>query len=144
MINILVAIREATGSIRRRSQNNEPCVLTTGTGLPPTFSARWAVFNPFDYKQVHLASGSGVWTCDDISALSPNWYYNSSGLARVDCRDIKYRKSDGALSVATFGRGVFTTASTGLTTSIIVEGSNVVCNNGQYYLENVNSDLTRQ
>jgi len=80
----------------------------TDSGLPKTYSALCATFNPLDYKQIFLAGWDGVWRCDDITDPNLQWIYSSNGLGRVHTRDIEIRPSDGRIVIATFGRGIFT------------------------------------
>lgn len=82
---------------------------STTSGLPSAFGINSVVFNPLDYKQVFVSANSGVWTCRDVSAASPQWEIVSTDLARIPCGNLSIRASDGVMSVGTFGRGVFTT-----------------------------------
>jgi hypothetical protein len=82
---------------------------TTTSGLPAAFGINSAIFNPLNYKQVFVSTNSGVWTCRDVSAASPQWEIASTDLAKIPCGNLSIRASDGVMSVGTFGRGVFTT-----------------------------------
>ena len=69
------------------------------------------LYNPYDRKQVLIATELGVWSTEDISAISTNWVSTNIGLANVSTRRLKIRDSDGLIVAATHGRGLFTTIS---------------------------------
>jgi PKD repeat protein len=80
----------------------------------PDMPVRWALYNPNNRKQVLLATESGTWMTDDITATGagkPTWTVSTSPQSlpntRVDM--LKYRSSDGTIMAITHGRGVFTT-----------------------------------
>ena len=83
-------------------------------GNLPDMPIRWGLFNPFDYNQVLLATDLGIWSVDNLSSSSPQWEPTVTGLANVRCDMIKYRDSDNLISVATYGRGLFTTDAFGV------------------------------
>jgi photosystem II stability/assembly factor-like uncharacterized protein len=97
------------GGTTWKKMKNVTSNTTTLSGLPPAFGINSVIFNPLDYKQVFISSNSGVWTCRDVSAASPQWELASTDLARISCGNLSIRASDGVMSVGTFGRGVFTT-----------------------------------
>ncbi|QSE97289.1 PKD domain-containing protein [Fulvivirga lutea] len=74
----------------------------------PDMPVRWGLYNPENYDQVMLATELGVWSTNSFSG-TPDWEPTNSGLANVRCDMLRYRESDGIVSVATYGRGVFTT-----------------------------------
>ncbi|SMD36823.1 Por secretion system C-terminal sorting domain-containing protein [Reichenbachiella faecimaris] len=77
----------------------------------PDMPVWWGMFNPLDNNQVILATEVGVWTSDDITLEDVIWEPSNEGLANVSSRMLQYRESDGAVAVATHGRGVFTSFS---------------------------------
>ncbi len=78
-------------------------------GNLPDMPVRWGIYNPKNPRQVLLATEVGVWSTDNIGTGSPVWEPTNAGLANVRCDMLQYRASDGLVTVATFGRGVFTT-----------------------------------
>ena len=78
-------------------------------GNLPDMPIRWALYNPTNAKEVMLATEAGIYSTDDISAGSPDWQPSNTGLANVRCDMLKYRYSDGLVTVASHGRGLFTT-----------------------------------
>ena len=77
-------------------------------GNLPDFPVRWALYNPENTNQVLLATELCVWSVDDVSVSSPVWEVSNTGLANVRCDMLQYRSSDKLVSLATHGRGVFT------------------------------------
>jgi photosystem II stability/assembly factor-like uncharacterized protein len=78
-----------------------------GYGLPDV-PIRDALFNPENTKQVLLATNSGVWSTNDITAANPAWEISSTGLAFVPCYALEYRTSDKMVVLGTHGRGIYT------------------------------------
>ena len=81
--------------------------FTDITGNLPDMPVRWVMFDPRSHKMVIAATELGVWSCDDITAATPQWTITSSGLARVRVDMLKYRSSDRRILAATHGRGLF-------------------------------------
>ncbi len=81
--------------------------FTDITGNLPDMPVRWVMFDPRSHRMVIAATELGVWSCDDITAGTPQWTITSSGLARVRVDMLKYRSSDRTLLAATHGRGLF-------------------------------------
>ncbi|QMW03478.1 DUF11 domain-containing protein [Spirosoma foliorum] len=75
-------------------------------GLPDV-PVRTALFNPQNRKQVLLGTDVGIWSTTDITASNPGWTFSSSGLGTLQVNQLRYRASDGRLSAATNGRGIF-------------------------------------
>ncbi|MCS7075006.1 MAG: hypothetical protein NZ108_11110, partial [Bacteroidia bacterium] len=82
-----------------------------GHGLP-NMPVRWALFNPNDTKQVLLATETGVWSTNDITAGASSTFWEPTvlGLANTRCDMLKIRNSDKLVVIATHGRGIFTTS----------------------------------
>lgn len=77
-------------------------------GNLPDMPVRWALFNPRNTKDVILATELGVWQCLDITATSPVWNAENTGLANVRTDMLQIRESDGTVAAATHARGLFT------------------------------------
>ena len=75
----------------------------------PDMPVRWALFNPDNRNEVILATDIGVWSTDDLSVSSPAWTASNSGLANVRVDMLQIRASDGLVTAATHGRGLFST-----------------------------------
>ncbi|WP_338792665.1 choice-of-anchor D domain-containing protein [Bernardetia sp. MNP-M8] len=82
----------------------------TAHGLPD-MPVRWAMFNPNNTNEVLIATETGIWSTDDITAgaAADFWEVSSTGLANTRCDMLQIRSSDNLVAVATHGRGVFTT-----------------------------------
>ncbi|MFA0965022.1 S-layer homology domain-containing protein [Roseivirga sp. BDSF3-8] len=78
-------------------------------GNLPDMPIRWGLYHPKNTSEVMLATEVGVWSTDNITVSSPDWGVTNANLANVRCDMLKYRKSDGYVAVATYGRGVYTT-----------------------------------
>jgi uncharacterized repeat protein (TIGR01451 family) len=74
----------------------------------PDIPVRHALFNPQNRKQVFLATELGIWSTTDITATNPGWTFTSSGLGTYRVNQLRYRASDGLLTAATSGRGIWT------------------------------------
>ncbi|WP_291721943.1 T9SS type A sorting domain-containing protein [Bernardetia sp.] len=105
-----------------------------GHGLP-NMPVRWAMFNPNDTRQVLIATETGVWSTDDITAApaADFWEPTSTGLANTRCDMLQIRESDNLVAVATHGRGLFTTnafsppaALFGIDKNLVYAGTNVL------------------
>lgn len=86
---------------------NAAATFTDITGNLPDMPVRWVMFDPRSHQMVLAATELGVWSCDNISAATPQWTITSSGLARIRVDMLKYRSSDRTLLAATHGRGLF-------------------------------------
>ena len=75
----------------------------------PDMPVRWALFNPENRSEVILATDIGVWSTNDLSISSPAWVASNSGLANVRVDMLQIRDSDGLVTAATYGRGLFST-----------------------------------
>ena len=82
-----------------------------GHGLP-NMPVRWALFNPSNTKQVLLATETGVWSTNDITAAASSTFWEPTvlGLANTRCDMLKIRNSDRMVVIGTHGRGIFTTS----------------------------------
>lgn len=86
-------------------------------GNLPDMPVRWGVFIPAPLSPgsgvnaiggVMLATELGIWTTQTLNAGSTVWVPNSTNIGNVRSDMIKYRTSDRLISVATHGRGMFT------------------------------------
>ena len=75
----------------------------------PDMPVRWALFNPENRNEVILATDIGVWSTNDLAISSPAWVASNSGLANVRVDMLQIRDSDGLVTAATYGRGLFST-----------------------------------
>ncbi|MBC7935996.1 MAG: T9SS type A sorting domain-containing protein [Rhizobacter sp.] len=82
--------------------------FTNITGNLPDMPVRWAMFDPRSSNMVIIATELGVWSCDDITAATPQWNTSNNGLANARVDMLKYRSSDRTIVAATHGRGLFT------------------------------------
>ena len=74
----------------------------------PDVPVNWVVFHPYDSDKLLIATDAGVWVTEDINGGSTEWDICSTmPVVRTDM--IASRTSDGLISVATHGRGVFST-----------------------------------
>ena len=80
-------------------------------GNLPNIPIRCGIYNPYDYKQVLVATEIGVWTTEDITVANPVWVPCNGGLANVRVDKIELRRSDMTVYAATHGRGIFTSTS---------------------------------
>jgi hypothetical protein len=81
---------------------------TSKDGNLPNIPARWSLILPgFQGKRVIVATETGVWYTDDISAASVVWLPDLT-FPNVRTDMLKYRASDGTVAAATHGRGMWT------------------------------------
>lgn len=77
-------------------------------GLPDV-PVRTALFNPQNRQQVLLGTDAGIWSTNNITAANPGWGYTSTGMGAFRINQLHYRASDGRVTAATNGRGIFQT-----------------------------------
>ncbi len=77
----------------------------------PNMPIRWGLYNPYDYKQVLVATELGIWTTEDITVPNPNWVPCNGGLANVRVNRLELHESNMEIYAATYGRGIFTSTS---------------------------------
>ncbi len=80
-------------------------------GNIPDIPVRWAIYNPNNREQVLAATEIGIWTTDNFGSTTsgvPVWAESSPMLAHTRCDMIKFRPADNVVTVATHGRGLFT------------------------------------
>ena len=75
-------------------------------GLPDV-PVRSALFNPINRKQVLLGTDAGIWSTTDVTAANPGWTYSGAGMGPFRVNQLRYRASDGRVTAATSGRGVW-------------------------------------
>jgi PKD repeat protein len=78
----------------------------------PDMPIRWAIYNPNNRNRVMAATELGVWTTDNFGTGtngSPAWGPSNTNLAHTRCDMLYFRPADGMVSVATHGRGMYTT-----------------------------------
>ena len=77
-------------------------------GNLPDMPVRWAMFYPGDNTKAIIATETGIWQTELINGASTIWD-PETGFPNVRTDMLQYRSSDGLLSAATHGRGLFTT-----------------------------------
>ena len=93
-------------------------------GNLPDMPVRWAMFYPGSNTKAIIATETGIWQTELINGASTIWE-PETGFPNVRVDMLQYRESDGLLSAATHGRGLFTTIiGAAPTTCGIVEGLN--------------------
>jgi trimeric autotransporter adhesin len=88
--------------------NNGGTSWTAIDGNLPDMPVRWAMFYPGDNTKAIIATETGVWQTELINGASTIWD-PETGFPNVRTDMLQYRTSDGLLSAATHGRGLFTT-----------------------------------
>jgi photosystem II stability/assembly factor-like uncharacterized protein len=78
-------------------------------GNLPDMPVRWGIFHPQNPLHVMLATETGIWTTENISASPVTWTPDINGMANVRVDQLKLRTSDNTVVAATHGRGLFTT-----------------------------------
>ncbi len=77
-------------------------------GNLPDMPVRWAMFYPGSNTKAIIATETGIWQTELINGASTIWD-PETGFPNVRTDMLQYRSSDGLLSAATHGRGLFTT-----------------------------------
>jgi hypothetical protein len=88
--------------------NNGGSTWTAIDGNLPDMPVRWAMFYPGDNTKAIIATETGIWQTELINGASTAWD-PETGFPNVRTDMLQYRSSDGLLSAATHGRGLFTT-----------------------------------
>jgi len=88
--------------------SNGGTTWTAIDGNLPDMPVRWAMFYPGDNTKAIIATETGVWQTELINGASTVWD-PETGFPNVRTDMLQYRASDGLLSAATHGRGLFTT-----------------------------------
>lgn len=78
-------------------------------GNLPDMPVRWGIFHPQNYQQVMIATETGVWKTDHITASPVVWTPVTDGMANVRVDQLNIRTSDNIVIAASHGRGLFTT-----------------------------------
>ena len=87
---------------------NAGTTWTAIDGNLPDMPVRWAMFYPGSNTKAIIATETGIWQTDLINGASTLWN-PETGFPNVRTDMLQYRASDGLLSAATHGRGLFTT-----------------------------------
>lgn len=88
--------------------NNGGTSWTAIDGNLPDMPVRWAMFYPGSNSRAIIATETGVWQTELLNGASTIWD-PETGFPNVRTDMLQYRASDGLLSAATHGRGLFTT-----------------------------------
>ena len=81
---------------------------TAVDGNLPDMPVRWAMFYPGSNSKAIIATETGIWQTDLLNGTATIWNPETS-FPNVRTDMLQYRASDGLLSAATHGRGLFTT-----------------------------------
>ncbi|MDB5205545.1 MAG: type sorting protein [Flavisolibacter sp.] len=87
---------------------NGGATWTAIDGNLPDMPVRWAMFYPGSNTKAIIATETGVWQTEAFNGASTIWDPETS-FPNVRTDMLQYRESDGLLSAATHGRGLFTT-----------------------------------
>jgi hypothetical protein len=86
---------------------------------------RWGIYAPQGAQLSGTTGGGiilgtelGVWTASAINGTSTQWISNNAGLANVRTDMVRYRPANTSLVAATHGRGIYTSALTGVVTGV--------------------------
>jgi trimeric autotransporter adhesin len=88
--------------------SNGGTTWTAIDGNLPDMPVRWAMFYPGDNSKAIIATETGIWQTSLINSAATAWD-PETGFPNVRTDMLQYRASDGLLSAATHGRGLFTT-----------------------------------
>lgn len=81
-------------------------------GNLPDMPIRCAFINPENSNEVLLGTELGVWGTTDFLSANPTWSQYSNGIGNVRITNLDYRPATQTLLASTYGRGVFTSATT--------------------------------
>jgi len=111
--------------------NNGGTTWSAIDGNLPDMPVRWAMFYPGDNSKVILATETGIWQTEMVNGTSTIWDPEST-FPNVRTDMLQYRASDGLLTAATHGRGIFTSTFAPAATCSAVSGLNAtaITNNG--------------
>jgi len=122
--NVLVTVSNF-GVISVWESTNGGTSFTNIEGNLPDMPVLWGIFAPPGAQLsgttgggIILGTDLGVWTTSSVNGTSTQWISNNNGLANVPVYMIKYRSANTSLVAATHGRGLFTTALTGVVTGV--------------------------
>jgi trimeric autotransporter adhesin len=80
---------------------------TNVSGNLPDIPVRWAMFYPENNTKAIIATEMGIYETDLINGAATVWVLNTTfPTVRTDM--LQYRKSDGTIAAATYGRGIWT------------------------------------
>jgi trimeric autotransporter adhesin len=101
--------------------NNGGTTWTAIDGNLPDMPVRWAMFYPGDNSKVILATETGIWQTELVNGAATTWDPEST-FPNVRTDMLQYRASDGLLTAATHGRGIFTSTFAPAPTCAVVTG----------------------
>jgi hypothetical protein len=135
--NVLVTMSNF-GVVSVWESTNGGTSFTNIEGNLPDMPVLWGLFAPPGAQLsgttgggIILGTDLGVWTTSSVNGASTQWIPNNNGLANVPVYMIKYRPANTSLVAATHGRGLFTTALTGVVTGV---SNNVITKNFIKYI----------
>lgn len=86
-------------------------------GNLPDMPVRTALVNAEDADEVIIGTEMGIWGTNNFTSPNPIWAQYASNLGNVRVTDLDYRPSTRTVLAATYGRGVWTTQNSTLSTS---------------------------
>lgn len=77
-------------------------------GNLPDIPVKCFLQNPIAPTEVIIGTELGIWSTDDITAASPDWFPADNGMLDIVVLDLDLRTSDNMILASTHGRGMFT------------------------------------
>ncbi|MEP2937520.1 MAG: T9SS type A sorting domain-containing protein [Gilvibacter sp.] len=77
-------------------------------GNLPDIPVKCFLQNPIAPTEVIIGTELGIWSTDDITAASPDWFPADNGMLDIVVKDLDLRVSDNMILASTHGRGMFT------------------------------------
>ncbi len=77
-------------------------------GNLPDIPVKCILQNPLAPTEVIIGTELGIWTTDDITASSPDWFPADNGMLDIRVLDLDLREVDNVILATTHGRGMFT------------------------------------
>ena len=86
-------------------------------GNLPDIPVKCILQNPLAPQEVIIGTELGIWSTDDITAASPDWFPSDNGMMDIRVLDLDLRASDNLILASTHGRGMFTNKFSTLSTN---------------------------
>lgn len=77
-------------------------------GNLPDIPVKCILQNPLAPTEIIIGTELGIWSTDDITAASPDWFPSDNGMLDIRVLDLDLRASDNMVLATTHGRGMFT------------------------------------
>lgn len=112
-------------TVSNYGQNINKIFYTTDGGVTwdskhgdlPDMPVRASFMNPEDSNEVVLGTELGIWQTTNFLSANPTWTKSPGDIGTVKVMSLDYRPSTRTLLAATYGRGVYTTKSSNLSTN---------------------------